>query len=297
MTTIAPFVAATTRAAALASLRRSFAEAGLDTPDLDARCLLCGILGIDAAKLITGADVPLGDAADRLADARRRRLAHEPVSRILGWREFYGRRFEVTPATLDPRPDSETLIDAVLSYVRANGGVDRYWRILDVGTGTGCLLLTLLAELPNAAGVGIDISEAALAVAARNAGQLGLARRAELRRGDALENLAGTFDILVSNPPYIPTRDLGILSAEVRDYDPHLALDGGPDGLVFYRRMIGGLGKVFTNGFAAFEIGHDQGPAVLALLTAEGLRHGWPPPQCLRDLGGHSRCVTQKTQH
>lgn len=285
--------AATTRAAALRALLRAFDAAGIDTPELDARLLLCAVLGIDAAAQVTGGDLALGDQAEPLVVAARRRLAREPVSRILGWREFYGRRFEVTPATLDPRPDSETVIDAVLDHVRGNGGADRPWRVLDFGTGTGCLLITLLCELPNATGVATDISREALAVASRNAECLGVAQRAAFVLADGLSSIAPGFDILVSNPPYIPSANLAGLAPEVLRHDPRAALDGGPDGLAFYRHIWEHTHALVPDGFLVLEVGYDQAAAVMTLMDARAL--GWPYPQIRRDLAGHERCVTQTT--
>jgi release factor glutamine methyltransferase len=170
-----------TRAGAYTAMARTFADAGIDTPDLDARRLLSAALGIDAAALIMSPDRTLGLAAAAVTASANRRLLREPVSRILGQRAFYGRDFEISPATLDPRPDTETIVEVALRHVREGGDTGRPLRILDVGTGTGCLLVTLLAELPQATGVGTDISCDALAVAARNAARHGVATRATWR--------------------------------------------------------------------------------------------------------------------
>lgn len=286
----------TTRAEALAALRRAFAAAGIDQADLDARVLLCALSGIDAARLISEPDHPLGAAARAVGDAVVRRLAREPVSRILGWREFFGRTFEITPATLDPRPDTETVVDAVLGYVQANGGRQRHWRILDFGTGSGCLLVTLLAELPNATGVGVDISGAALEVAARNAARLGVGGRAVLVIADGLEQVEPAFDILVANPPYIPSAQIATLASEVRDYDPHMALDGGADGLDQYRRLVECILPLVPNGYLAFEVGRDQAAAVAALIAERARGRRWPAPELVADLAGIDRCVTQTTR-
>ena len=287
------FDAATTCAEAQAAMKRAFIAAGIDTPDLDARLLLCGLLDLDAAKLITAPLHPLGDGAAAVSAAAGRRIAHEPVSRILGRRDFYGRRFEVTPATLDPRPDTETVVDAVLGYVDNNGGRQRPWRLLDVGTGTGCLLITLLAELPFATGVGSDISAAALAVAERNAKLLHVEDRADWRLADGLDGLTGRFDIIVSNPPYIPSAQISALAPEVRAYDPHLALDGGADGLDFYRRFAGEIVDLISEGYIVFEIGYDQAEAVSDLLAGRGRDLGWPVPTVISDLAGNARSVAQ----
>lgn len=286
----------TRRDEALGVLKRAFAAAGIDTPDLDARLLLCDIAGIDATKLITSPATAIGDAAEALTGAMKRRLAREPVSRILGWREFYGRRFDVTPATLDPRADSETLIDSALDYVRLNGGVGRPWRVLDIGTGTGCLLITLLCELPCATGVGIDLSSAALAVARSNGALHAVADRVAWQVADGPEAVAPAFDILISNPPYIRTSDIAALAPEVRQFDPALALDGGNDGLDFYRRIARDLGRLLTNGVASIEIGYDQADAVTGLMLDHAGNDRWPRPAVRLDLAGNSRCVVQTTR-
>lgn len=292
MSTRPAIAAATTRATALRLMRDAFGVAGLETPDLDARWLLCGILGIEATKLITEPDVPLGEQAIALDDAVARRLAREPVSRILGWREFYGRRFEVTPATLDPRPDSETIIEAVLAFADRNGGRGAAWRLIDVGTGSGCLLVTLLCELPRATGLATDVSREALETAQRNADALGVTPRIAFQVAAGLDQVAGTFDILVSNPPYIPTAAIADLAPEVRAFDPALALDGGTDGLTVYRALADKLEGHVPAGFICLEVGAGQADAVARLLRARrpaGALGVW------RDLSGHSRCVTQIT--
>lgn len=287
---------ATTIAQAVRSMVRAFADAGIDTPDLDARVLICATLAIDAAMLITQPERPLGADAGPLTMSARRRIEREPVSRILGQREFYGRSYEVTAATLDPRPDSETIIDAVLDYARANGGVERHWRILDVGTGTGCLLVTLLAELPNATGLGTDVSTAALEVAARNADRIGVGGRLTLMIADGLEGVPPGFDILVANPPYIPSADIAALAPEVRNHDPLPALDGGADGLALYRQMIVHIFHVVPDGYVCLEVGHEQADRVAALLVEEAHGLGWPAPAMVIDLAGIKRCVTQTTR-
>ena len=208
----------------------------------------------------------------------------------MGEREFYGRRFTLSPATLDPRPDSETLIETAIDIAAREGWRERQIRILDIGTGTGCLLLTLLAELPLATGLGTDISAAALQTAAMNAASLDVAARATFALADMLDGVDGTFDLVVSNPPYIASADIADLSPEVREFDPRAALDGGADGLDFYRRIVADLGRVL-DGWAIFEVGAGQADAVAMLSQqafvktrrAEVTRHS--------DLGGHTRCV------
>jgi release factor glutamine methyltransferase len=271
--------------------------AGVETPQSDARRLAQAALGRTAAQLIAGPEAPVApEAAQRFADMIRRRCAREPVSRILGEREFYGRAFAVTPATLDPRPDSETVIEAALAIVDESGWREQPIRILDVGTGSGCLLVTLLSELPQASGLGGDINAEALKVAADNARRHGVINRMHVAIHDGLAGIAGPFHLIVCNPPYIASGDISRLSPEVRDYDPRLALDGGADGLDLYRALIPGLSRVVAHGWALFEVGAGQADAV-AQLMKDSL-----PPACLReirfwrDLGGHKRCVALQIQ-
>jgi release factor glutamine methyltransferase len=291
------FDAGVSIAGAATAMTYLFAEAGIDTPALDARVLLCAVLGIDAAVLIAHPDRMLGSHAQALTTAANRRLAREPVSRILGTRDFYGRTFAVSPATLDPRPDTETIVDAVLAHVAARSLGGAPLRIIDIGTGTGCLLITLLAELPHATGLGTDISPAALDVARSNADKHGVLSRSVWKIADGLEGLEGHFDVLVTNPPYIRTPDIANLAIEVQSYDPQLALDGGHDGLAIYRRVIAHLNLFIPDGYAIFEVGYDQSAQVAALLSAEGARHGWPNSTIVNDLARHARCVAQITRH
>jgi len=278
------------------ALRRATADlhrAGIEGAGNDARRLLSAALGWSAAQILACPERPLNAAEiESFGRFMTRRLAREPVSRILSEREFYGRTFGISPATLDPRADSETLIDAVLALVAMEGWQRRPVRILDVGTGSGCLLLTLLAELPAAFGVGTDVSVAALKVAAANAGRLGLALRAHWLCGDMLGPVRGPFHILISNPPYIPTRHIAAVEPEVRDHDPALALDGGEDGLHFFRRLIARADEVVSNGWLVFETGHDQADRVAALLAARG----FGKVRVHRDVAGRRRCVAVRTR-
>jgi release factor glutamine methyltransferase len=216
------------------------------------------------------------------------------VSRILGKREFYGRTFAVSPATLDPRPESETVIAAALEIAQEEGWQAGPTRILDVCTGTGCLLLTLLCELPQASGLGSDISEAALAVACDNARSLGVAHRASWVRADALEGIVGGVHMLIGNPPYVRTADIAHLEPEVRDFDPVLALDGGFDGLVVYRRLLKRAGTVVPKGWIILEVGHDQAEAVADLLSGEPYVDA-ARIRTRRDVSGKKRCVAART--
>lgn len=276
---------------------RALSEAGVESPGGDARKLIAAATGLSAAQLLAAPETPIDpNAAAKLDEMLRRRAAREPVSRILGERDFYGRTFKVTPAVLDPRPDSETLIQATLEIADAEGWRTRPIRILDVGTGSGCLLVTLLAELPQATGVGGDISEDALAVARENARTHGVLSRMQVALHDGLEGIDGPFDLVVCNPPYIASGDIAGLSPEVRDYDPRLALNGGADGLDVYRVIISSLPRVILKGCVLFEVGAGQGQAVAKLLY-----EAIPAPRrgalkCWRDLGGHERCVALEIQ-
>jgi release factor glutamine methyltransferase len=276
---------------------RALAQAGVEGPERDARLLAAAAIGCSAAELISRPDRAVDDAAShRMAEFVRRRCAREPVSRILGAREFFGRSFALSPATLDPRPDSETLIEAALAFVDAKGWRDRPLRILDVGTGSGCLLVTLLAELPHATGIGTDISQLALDIAVMNARDNDMSGRAEFRLANALDGIEGPFDILVCNPPYIASGDISGLEPEVRGFDPPLALDGGKDGLHMYRQIIPTIGRIVPCGYAVFEVGAGQAEAVAGMLRSSmdfrlqaALRHHV-------DLGGHTRCVSMEIQ-
>jgi len=276
---------------------RSFAKAGIDTPSRDARLLVAKATGLDSARLISEPDRPMTQTeCHRLIEFVERRCAREPVSRVLGYREFYGRGFIVTPVVLDPRPDSETLIEAALALVEEECWRARPIRILDVGTGSGCLLVTLLAELPLASGIGTDLSSEALSVAAQNAAKHGVASRARFEMRRSLEDVEEPCDLLVCNPPYIPSREIALLAPEVRDHEPRAALDGGVDGLNIYREVIPDLFRVCSRSWALFEVGAGQAGSVTELLgTARGAQ-GAAEIRFASDLGGHVRCVAAKIQ-
>ena len=270
------------RRAAEARLR----AAGVDTPDLDARLLVEHALALPREALFTRADeaIPEADAARVLALVERR-AAHEPVGRILGHREFWTIDLALNPDTLEPRPDTETVVEAVLKALPNSTAA---LRLLDLGTGTGCILLALLAELPNATGMGVDLSPNAVAAAAANAARNGLDGRARFQTGNWGEGLAERFDAVVSNPPYIPSSDIATLAPEVREHDPLRALDGGADGLDAYRAIAAQLpGLLLPGGIAALEVGQGQAADVARLLDAAGLA----VQGVFRDLGGVERCV------
>jgi release factor glutamine methyltransferase len=298
MRDVAGTVAQLTLGAALRQATAQLRHAGVESAGDDARRLLAAVLELSTAQILARPERPLRpEEAESVGRCVARRVAREPVSRILGAREFYGRSFAISLATLDPRPDSETLIVAALELVASEGWLARPLRILDVGTGSGCLLLTLLAELPGAAGVGTDTSVAALDVARANARRLGVAHRAQWLAADALEAVRGKFDILISNPPYIPTQDIAGLDPEVRCYDPPSALDGGPDGLRFFRRLVARMGDVVVDGWTVLEVAHDQADAVTALLSSTGSAASAGDIRFYRDVAGKRRCVAARARN
>ncbi|MDX1976022.1 MAG: peptide chain release factor N(5)-glutamine methyltransferase [Rickettsiales bacterium] len=242
----------------------------IETASLDARILLEHVLGVSREKLLLMLEEPLSDLHVTLYHSLiEERAKHRPVSQLMGKREFWGMEFKVTPDTLDPRPDSETLIEVVLKRV-----ADRQapLSILDLGTGTGCLLLSLLSELPNARGVAVDLSPQALAVAQENALAHGLRARTQCVQSRWAEQVTGLFDIIISNPPYIPTADIAALAPEVAQYEPLLALDGGEDGLVCYREIMKAVPDLLApHGIAVFEIGFGQQTALETIATEHGL--------------------------
>lgn len=252
----------TLRAAVSAATRR-LAAAGVDTPALDARLLVARAAGVPVDRLILEDRRPLTqDAAAALQAMLAAREARQPVAQILGERLFWGRSFRVTPDVLDPRPETEMLVAAALE--------EPFAQVLDLGTGSGCILLSLLADRPAASGLGVDVSPAAVGVARQNAGRLGV--RAEVSVSDWWDAVAGTFDLVVSNPPYIAADEMAGLAPEVRDWEPHLALTPGGDGLAAYRVIAGGvLRHLGRGGRLIVEIGPAQGAAVAALFTAAGL--------------------------
>lgn len=268
----------TVRATLDATVRR-LTEAGLDSPAADARRLLAAALGIAPERLSLAAADPVdAGAAARLEGFLTRRLARQPVAQITGGRDFWKHRFTVTPDTLDPRPDTETLVAAALEVP---------WRsVLDLGTGTGAILISLLAERPGTRGLGVDLSPAALEVARANAARIGV--EAGFAASDWFGAVMGTFELIVSNPPYIAAAEMAGLAPEVRDWEPHLALTDGGDGLGAYRAIAAGAGAhLAPGGWLMVEIGPTQGAAVAALFRAAGLGAVAVRP----DLDGRDRVV------
>ncbi len=251
---------------------RELAAADLPSPDLDARVLAAHAAGLDAAGLIVASRDPAGTVADVLRGYVARRIAGEPAARILGRREFWGMDFAVSPETLVPRPDSETVVEAALAMIDAGPGRGAALRVADLGTGTGCLLIALLSELPAATGIGVDISPGAVATARANAAANGLESRATFTAGSWTGPLDGGFDAILSNPPYISTGDIAGLAADVRDHDPLAALDGGGDGLDAYRALLpGAVAALRPAGFAVLEVGVGMANDVADIAVRAGL--------------------------
>lgn len=285
---LASLTGETTRLAAMREIAAVLAGVGIENPLREARLLLCAALNISATQLIASEQEPLGNAVDRLVDMARRRAQREPFARITGLREFYGLDFAVTPATLIPRPDTETLVDAVLAEAKARGMHQRPITIADLGTGSGAILAALLHMLPMAHGLAIDISDEALQTARSNIERLLGPGRAEYRLGSWLDGLPGPFDIIVSNPPYIPSAEISWLEPEVARGEPIAALDGGGDGLDAYRTIAAqARAALAPGGFIAVEIGAGQAGDVAALFAAQKL----PQLTAARDLGGHIRAL------
>ena len=267
-------------------------SAGIEEPSLDTRLLIGAALGLDLTGLITQATRRLTkEEAARLEGYAQRRLAHEPVARILGVREFWGLPFRLSEATLVPRPDTETVVERALEHFRESG-LSHPPRIADIGTGSGAILLALLQEIPEAFGVGTDLSLTALHTARGNAGALGLADRAGFVACSYAAALHGPFDLIVSNPPYIPAGEIPKLSIEVREHDPHLALDGGNDGYDAYRALIPQAAGLLTPGGALIvEAGQGQAGNIETLMAAAALSIDRPPKA---DLAGIPRAISAR---
>lgn len=256
---------------ALRCVAAALAEAGIDEPLREARLLLMAGLDLDLTGFVRAGATPLGIASAHIAGMAARRAAREPLSRILGRKLFLGLDLAIGPPVLDPRPETELLVEAVQKRLAETGRTSHALQIVDLGTGSGAILVALLARLPAARGIGVDISEDALTLARANAGGHAVFPRASFVAGDLFAPLAGQFDAIVSNPPYIPSGDLAGLMPEVRLHDPRLALDGGADGLGFYRRIAAGArARLKPEGLLALEIGIGQGESVPALIREAG---------------------------
>ncbi|MBT5049935.1 MAG: peptide chain release factor N(5)-glutamine methyltransferase [Rhodospirillaceae bacterium] len=265
------------------------ADAGIGSARQDARLLLSHVSGFTRAQLVTESETSLDSAMQaRFDDLIARRVGREPVSHLLGSREFWSLSFVVNKAVLDPRPDSETLVNAALDLFP---DMDAPLSVLDLGTGSGCLLLSVLNERPHATGVGSDLSSSALEVASLNAERLGLARRARFVRGDWGAAINGIFDLILCNPPYISSVDMVGLEPEVANFEPHLALEGGEDGLVAYRRLLPEIKRLLSpTGTGIVEIGAGQAESVVRIMAECGLAL----IEVREDLAGIKRCIVCK---
>ena len=275
--------------ALLAEARASLAEARISGHEIDARLIVEHFSGTPRADAIIRPEPAIDAAAvSAVGDAISRRIRGEPVHRMIGFREFYGLKLFLSPETLEPRPDTETLVDAVLPFVRRLVAEKGECRILDLGTGTGAIALALLAEAPGTTAIGVDISADALATATRNALENGLSGRFTGVQSDWFENISNRFHVIVSNPPYIATEELETLQREVRNHDPARALDGGPDGLDAYRTIAEqAKDHLELSGRIAVEIGHTQKEEVSRLFEAAGYRID----EARKDLAGRDRVL------
>lgn len=276
----------------LTEARSRLTAAGVETSAYELRLLLGAACGADAAALAFSDIEPTAEQRAAFEDMLSRRLARMPVDKILGRRGFYKYDFQVSADVLSPRPDTEILLEAALQFIHRSGARN----ILELGVGSGCIITSLLAECPLLVGVGIDISSKALQVAAANAAALSVDNRLKLQNGDwfakdFLSRVGETFDVIVSNPPYIPSAEIAGLDAEVRLYDPLPALDGGADGLSSYRRIAELAPALLSPGGKIFlEVGERQAEDVMAVFTANGL----VPQQIWSDLSGIERCISLK---
>jgi release factor glutamine methyltransferase len=266
--------------------------AGIDTAMLDGRLIIRYVTGLSDIDLIASPQTPVCDEHIlQIEEMINRRQAGEPVSRMIGCKEFFGRGFKVAPATLDPRPDTEVLVEAGLRLLRGEGPV----RVLDIGTGTGVIVITLLAEMLSATGVATDMSEEALNVCRSNAVTLGVDDRLETVCTNWAGGVTGKFDLVVSNPPYIASHEIAGLAADVRDYDPGLALDGGPDGLDAYRAILSdAAGLLRPEGHVLVEFGKGQHEEVVQIAAQEGFAVIDGSTGLIRDLTGVIRCAVFK---
>ena len=278
----------------LFAMRKNLADAGIETAELDARLLMQAATGFDHAGLILNNNHQLKPSQlSTIENMVQRRINHEPVSRILGEREFYGRRFKVNNDVLDPRADTETLIDLALSILTGDQYYDQEIDILDIGTGSGAIIITLLCELPNVTGWATDISPTALAVTRENSFALGVETRLSLLETSWCSGIEQKFDMIVSNPPYIVSSDIENLSVDVKAFDPLLALDGGKDGLTAYRQIANQCaGLLKSGGTIILEIGFDQALDVIEIYKAAGFTKNPNAAIITTDLSGKDRVIT-----
>ena len=266
------------------------AGVGISTARLDARLIVADALGGELANLLIIGPEPVPiETCERIESDLRRREKREPLAQILGRKEFWSLPFAVNRDVLTPRPDSETLVECAYRQAKQRPRA----RILDLGTGSGCLLLALLSELPESSGIGIDIDKRAVVVAQENAFGLGLSDRAFFCVGNWTAPLAGGFDIIISNPPYIAAAVIDALEPEVAKYEPRSALDGGADGMAAYRALLPKIGKLMApDGRFILEVGAGQAHDIVALARLEGLK----TVATDRDIAGIERCVTLANQ-
>lgn len=276
-------------ASVLRRARTAFSASGIATADLDARLIVEHFSGTARADAIINPDLDLSaGAVEEIETAIVRRRSGEPIHRILGYREFYGLKLDLSPETLEPRPDTETLVDAVLPRVRQIVEAKGKCGILDLGTGTGAIALALLHQVSGVEAVGTDISQGALDTARANARRLGLESCFSTRHGSWFEKIEGEFDVIVSNPPYIKRADMKVLGREVRDFDPIVALDGGEEGLDAYQAIAAGAARhLAPEGLVAVEIGWDQAADVCEIFVQKGFFCG----QKHVDLGAKDRVL------
>jgi release factor glutamine methyltransferase len=278
--------APSTLSARLRAATATLKAAGLPSPAFEARALVSGVLGLSREEMLARPERSVAPEEEAHLDAAlARRAAGEPLARITGEREFWSLPLRLGPDTLVPRPETETVVEAVLDHLDDRNAA---YSILDLGTGSGCILLALLSELPGAWGLGLDRAEGCLAVAADNARRLGFSDRTRFAAGDWSRGLAGTFDIIVANPPYIARGEKAALPVEVRDFDPDFALFGGADGLDAYRALAPDFARLLApGGVGVVELGAGQDEAVAAIFKDSGLFVG--SPRC--DLAGHARAL------
>ena len=280
----------------VAVLRREIARTigtTSDTAPLDARIIVAHFLGCHPAQLALRDEEEIGEATAEQARAfAKRRATGEPVARLVGEKEFWGMMLALAPETLIPRPDTETVVEAALARIEEDWNRAATLRLLDLGTGSGAILIALLSELPNSEGLGVDIQAAAVTTARANADRHGLGARATFEVGDWTGRVRGAFDVVVANPPYIETQSIATLPVDVRDHDPHVALDGGADGFDAIHSILADLGRVLAPGGVAFiEIGAGQAATITDLAGAHGFAAAFRS-----DLAGHERVAILSRQ-
>jgi len=272
-------------------LTKAFRSAGLETVDTDARLLLMLATGLNHVDIISGANITLSTLTiDKIKSLAVRRISGEPVDHILGYKEFYGRRFKVTKDVLSPRPETEMIVDEALTFIGSRSGV----RILDLGTGSGAIIISIMAETSFAIGTAVDVSEAALKIARENAQTYNVSDQIEFIKGSWFDPLEEQYDLIISNPPYINSSDMNLLQTEVKEFDPFLALSGGTDGLDAYRSIISQAQTYLTSGRKIIlEIGYDQASPVSILLKETGFLN----IIVKKDLAGLDRLVIADRPH